>query len=234
MKITKGIVKKPPKVLIWGPPGVGKSTFASKAPEVFFITAEDRTGHLDISRGQVESWEDLIKASEEFVSSKKYKTLVFDTVDALESLLFEHLAKQHGKRSHEDIGGGYFKYRTFALQEWRRFINILENACVQGIQTILLAHAHIKTYTPPEGNPYERWVLKLDQRCGEFLIEQMDVVGAAEFHHATRETIPGKSKAITTGERSLKFKYNPAYPSKQGIDFPDKMKLDWAEFEKSL
>jgi signal recognition particle receptor subunit beta len=41
-EIQKGIKKKKPKLIIHGPSGVGKTTFASKNDKIIFITTEDK------------------------------------------------------------------------------------------------------------------------------------------------------------------------------------------------
>ena len=40
MEIIKGKIKKAKKVVIYGPEGIGKSTFASKFPDPVFIDTE--------------------------------------------------------------------------------------------------------------------------------------------------------------------------------------------------
>ena len=39
-EITKGTVQKPYKVVVYGPEGIGKSTFASHFPDPLFIDTE--------------------------------------------------------------------------------------------------------------------------------------------------------------------------------------------------
>ena len=47
-EITKGKIKKPYKVVVYGPEGIGKSTFASHFPDPLFIDTEGSTRSLDI------------------------------------------------------------------------------------------------------------------------------------------------------------------------------------------
>ena len=50
MNITRGIQSKPLKVVIYGPEGVGKSTFASLFPDPLFIDTEGSTARMDVAR----------------------------------------------------------------------------------------------------------------------------------------------------------------------------------------
>ena len=43
MNITRGVIKKAQKVIVYGPEGIGKSTFASKFPDPLFIDTEGST-----------------------------------------------------------------------------------------------------------------------------------------------------------------------------------------------
>ena len=50
LNIQKGISAAPPKVVIYGPEGIGKSTLASKFPAPLFIDVEEGTGRMDVAR----------------------------------------------------------------------------------------------------------------------------------------------------------------------------------------
>ena len=235
--VVSGTTPKPPKLMIWGPPAVGKSTFAAQAPDALFIEAEDRTGHLDINRFPVKKWEDILAVMKEVGASgdQPYKTMVFDTVDAMEMLLLDYIARAANEESHEDIGGGWMKYRIPMLKEWKKFIRLIDGLTRKGIQCILLAHAQTKTYQPPDGEKYDRFVIKMDQAGGDFLIENVDLVGYAKFQTFVKsKDKQSKAKATTSGKRLLQFKFSPAYPTKQGVPCADEVGLSWEEFQKGL
>ena len=59
LKVSKGKRQKPRRMFVYGPPGVGKSTFASMAPDSLFIPLEDGVDNLDVSRlDKLESWDE--------------------------------------------------------------------------------------------------------------------------------------------------------------------------------
>jgi hypothetical protein len=237
--VSSGRVDKPAKLLVWGPPAVGKSSFASQAPDALFIEAEDRTGHLDVNRIGVKTWEEVFQVIKEVATGENipYKTLVFDTVDAMEILLFDYLAREAGVDSHEDIGGGWFKFRTPMIRQWKRFTNQIDKLTHKGFQCILLAHAQTKSYQPPgDGAKYDRFIIKMDQAGGDFLVENVDLVGHAKFQVYVK---PGKDKsskatATTLGKRVLSFKFDPVHPTKQGIPIADSCDLSWKAYTEAL
>ncbi len=50
MKITRGKKQTPVKAVIYGPEGIGKTTFASKFPDPLFIDCEGSTHRIDVER----------------------------------------------------------------------------------------------------------------------------------------------------------------------------------------
>ena len=59
--ITTGILNTPVKVVLYGPEGIGKSTFASHFPDPVFIDTEGGTKRLNVARlPQPTSWAMLL------------------------------------------------------------------------------------------------------------------------------------------------------------------------------
>lgn len=50
MEITRGKIQKAKKVVIYGPEGIGKSTFAARFPGAVFIDTEGSTNDMDVAR----------------------------------------------------------------------------------------------------------------------------------------------------------------------------------------
>lgn len=49
MEITRGKIQKAKKVVIYGPEGIGKSTFAARFPGAVFIDTEGSTNDMDVA-----------------------------------------------------------------------------------------------------------------------------------------------------------------------------------------
>lgn len=238
-RISTGTIDKPPRLLVYGVPGVGKSTFASGAPDVLFLDAEKRTEHLNINRLDINSWSDAINAMKELLAlanknESPYKTLVFDTLDHLELLLFKHLCATEGVNSIEDYGGGWGKGYVAALEKWEVFNLGLEQLRNAGYTCVLLAHSQIRLFNNPEGENYDKYMLKLHQKAANFLIAEMDYVGFACFEDLAKVEKYKKTKGVTTGERILKFGHSAAYDSKAGRPIADVVPLEWEAFSNSI
>lgn len=232
-KITKGKIKKTPRLLIHGEPGVGKSTFAAGFPDPLFIDAERRTEHLDISRLEVDSWKEVIGVMGEVLKSDELpcKTLVFDTIDRIETLVWEHVCRTHDKDNIEDFG--YGKGYTLAMDEWRRFVNGIEKLRDRGVICVLLAHSVVKSFKNPLGEDWNKYLINMHQKSANFLCSEVDGVGFARFEdEAVTDKHTKKTKGVYTGDRMLVFRHDAGFESKKGIDLPDECKLDFNEIKE--
>lgn len=82
MEIIRGKIPCAKKVLIYGPEGIGKSTFAAQFPEPLFIDTEGSTKEMDVARTpEPSSW---IMLLDQIAYVKQHpdicKTLVVDTI----------------------------------------------------------------------------------------------------------------------------------------------------------
>ena len=50
MQISRGIIQGAQKIVLYGPEGIGKSSFAAKFPNPVFIDTEGSTKHMDVAR----------------------------------------------------------------------------------------------------------------------------------------------------------------------------------------
>ena len=48
MNITRGKRQEAQKIVLYGPEGIGKSTFAAQFPQPLFIDTEGSTAHMDV------------------------------------------------------------------------------------------------------------------------------------------------------------------------------------------
>lgn len=227
-RISAGAVERPHSLIVFGPPGVGKSTFAASAPEPLFLDVDDRTAHLDVKRLKVLSWEDILEAFRLVARGElPCKTLVLDTLDHAELLLHKHICEQQGVPTIEDVGKGYGKGLVVALGEWRRLATGMEAIRTRGVNLVLLAHAHVKLFKNPTGEDYERIELKLDKRAHNFLRERVDAVGYAGHDTVIVKDKADKAKAKATGKTTLSFKPSAAVETKRFAKYPETCALSW-------
>src|SRR3990167_61482 len=113
----------PPRDLIYGVQGIGKSTLASLMPSPVFLAAEDGLSGLEgVAHWEIRSYGNAIEAISALHGEHLHQTVVIDTVTAFEPMLHCHLIDQWGVDSLDKVGmngGGYYKWRMEALPLWQ-------------------------------------------------------------------------------------------------------------------
>lgn len=232
-QVTTGKVKRPHYILMHGMPGLGKSTFASSAPKPIFLCAEKGTNHLDVTRLELDDFPAFLQAVYELQTTKHdYKTLVLDTVDHIEPLIFREVCKDKGKQSIEDIG--YAKGYIFALDHWKKLVDGIERLREMGMNIVILAHTEIKRFDDPQqAAGYDRYQIKLHQKAAQLFVDRVEVVLFANYETFVKSDDGSKAKAFGDGQRVMYTEHRPAFQAKNRFDLPFKMSLDWNEFSSA-
>lgn len=236
--IGKNSFDKPPRVVIHGTPGIGKTTFAAGAPSPIFIQVEDGLGDLQVDAFPLaKSFQDVVDAIGTLYNEEhKYRTVVIDTLSALEPLIWQKVSQDHGKANIEDFG--YGKGYVLALDTWQTLINGINALRDKGIMPVLLAHTDVFRFDSPETEPYDRYLIKLHKKAFQLLHERCDVIGFANYQTATVKTDAGFNKKVTrgveTGERRLHLVEKPAFVAKNRYGLPESIPLSWPELAKVL
>ena len=162
IQITSGRIATAIKVVVYGPEGIGKSTFAAQFPDPVFIDTEGSTVHMDVKRlPRPDLWVELLNEVE-YVRQNPgcCKTLVLDTADWAETLCSEYICARDQKTGIEDYG--YGKGYRFLFEEFGRLLNALEQVRETGVNIVICCHATMRKFEQPdELGAYDRWSLKL-------------------------------------------------------------------------
>ncbi len=224
------IKHKPPRILIYGPPKVGKSTFGSLAPNPVFIQTEDGLDAIDAPAFPLcQSFTQVLQYFGELATeTHDYKTLVVDSTDWLERLIHAQVAKEKNVKSLEDIG--YGKGYLFALDLWRQYIDCLNYLRDEkGMMIIQIAHGHIKRFENPETDSYDRYQIKMHDKASALLMEHSDIILFANHVVGVKKEQEGFSKrarAIGSGDRVLFTEERPAFIAGNRFGLPAEITFD--------
>ena len=151
-------MKKTVKMVVYGAPGVGKSTFASKAPNPLFLTTDGNFEWLDLPEENnisLSSWEHAKKVFAELGTAKydKYDTIVIDLVEDLYNWSEREFCKAH-KIEHigdyKSYGAGYSLVRDEFYSEISRVISLPKNV-------LLLSHELLKVEKDRKGSEHHKF-----------------------------------------------------------------------------
>ena len=238
-QLNRAGTPKPPRVLIHGVAGVGKTTFAGQASEPVFIQTEDGLGTLSAANFPLSrTFDEVMEAlAALYTEQHDFSTVVVDSVDWLEPLVWAKACRDNGWNSIEDAG--YGKGYVAALNLWRQYIDGL-NALRddRGMTVVQIAHTDIKRFDSPEHDPYDRYVIKLHARAAALLQEHSDVVLFANYRISTVKADVGfnkkVSRAVGSGERVIHTVERPAFLAKNRYDLPDTLPLEWSAFAQAM
>ncbi|HYW78464.1 MAG TPA: ATP-binding protein [Thermoguttaceae bacterium] len=210
-----------PKGIIYGPPGIGKTTFGASAEGSIIIDCENGAGAIRCSRTpylatwpEIEKWLSAIERE-----AHDHRTLVIDSIDWLLRRLEEHVSGSTGKidqtlnRSHGGYGAGKQVLKNYVYQ---KLLPTLDRIVGRGISVILLAHVKRTAVTDTDGITREKTTADLPDEFRNIFIEWSDFVCLA------RQDAEG-NRALVTAE-------TPQALAKNRYGLPPRIPLDWPSF----
>ncbi len=233
MKITRGKINSAQKVVVYGPEGIGKSTFAAQFTDPLFIDTEGSTKHMDVARLPVpKTWEELQSEIKYIIENPNCcKTLVIDTIDWAEQLCIESICKIHGKNGIEDFG--YGNGYVYTKEEFGRLLKTLEDVIDKGINVVLTAHSQIRKFEQPdELGAYDRYELKLGKKTSSqtspLVKEWADMLLFANYKTlSVAVDDKGKKHKAQGGKRVMYTSHHPCWDAKNRHSLDEELPFDF-------
>jgi len=244
-QIQKGRQPMPPRLAVYGTEGIGKSTFAAQAPKPVFIQTEDGLAEIDCDRFPLSTtFEDVETALAELAMEQHhYQTVVIDSLDWLERLIWDDLCQQYNVSSIEKVDGGYAKGYTHAVSLWRKVLDALNGLRTErGMVVICIAHAKVEKFEDPETAAYDRYSPRLHKHASALVNEWSDAVlfATRKFRTQTEDAGFGRKRSIAKeignagGERILRCVGGPSCIAKNRYGIDEEIDLSWTAFINAL
>lgn len=250
MVTIKKVGKKPPaKTMIYGQPGIGKTSFGFSAPAPVGIITEmgiaglEGVEYIDLS-GDDATWQKVLDAIEHLATTKhEFKSLIVDVIDGVSKLCEEFICQteyngqwtaKKGVDAFIPFAAGYTR-TAIELRKLTLYLDrLIQN---KGMQVILLSHVEVHNIKNATGADYGKFAGGMDKREWQVFHKWCDVIGYA--HHEQRvygdkEGKGGKEKIEK--ERVVTFLGSGGADckSRAGFTLPDSMPLDYKLFSKEL
>lgn len=238
MKIITGKLPKPKKILVYGPEGIGKTTFASEFPDPLFIDTEGSTGEYEVTRTEdPSSWGHMKSIVQEVIREKPCSTLVIDTIDWAEKMCVKSVCDAHQWETITDpgYGNGY----SHVFNEFGRFLHILDDVIAAGINVVLTAHASLRKFEQPdERGAYDRWALKLidTPKCSiaHMVMEWCDAMLFANYKTIVITDQKTKKTKASGGQRVMYTTHHSCWDAKNRYGLQEELPFAYDQIRKVI
>jgi hypothetical protein len=220
---------KPDRLLLYAVNGFGKSTFGANAYKPIFACAEDGLSKIRVphfpKEGTLRSIDHLYELFSYLLNEQHdFRTVVIDTIDALERLVWKRVCAEHGNVSGlEDLA--YGKGYSFAIDVWSEILAGLDALRDKGIMPLLLAHSKIQRIEDPMLPPYDRHYLNVHEgknvSAAKTICDWCDHCFFGNLRTTlTQDKNARTARAVGSGERVMYTEPRPSFYAKHRGEMP--------------
>ena len=198
--------------LIYGRPGIGKTTFVAAFPDAILFSCERvsrgiRCFDLNTEKGGpgVNTWEIFRAGVKLLENSDRFTTVAVDTIDAAYKHCLDYVCRMRGIEHPTDEG--YGKAWNAVIDE---FCNVMDRLWATGRGIVFTSHANEVLITSHSGEEYSRIQPSMSGQAYKYIKAKTDFVFYAEFV----KDVTGKSRRIliTTGDEVVDAKHAGELP----------------------
>jgi hypothetical protein len=218
----------PPRIIIHGREGSGKTTLAAQFPDPIFLQTEDGcpAGLKIATFGVLASYDNLIAAITALGHEPHdYQTVAIDSVDVLESLVWDAVCVANNWKSIESAG--YGRGYVEADKQWLDLLAGLDwLRRNRGMMIVLIAHSAVETVNDRRAPSYTSYQLRLHKRGRALLQDWADAIGFLSTELTILSEDQGfrkRTRADGGSARYLHWEGRPSFTAKNRYALPAKM-----------
>lgn len=192
---------KPPKIVFYGPEGIGKTGFGTQLPKPIFLRAEDGMGeYRGVARfpGIAKEIED-VRGAIRFLANEThdFESFVIDSIDWLEPIIWADWCEENNFDNIESPG--YQRGYKEVVAKWTALLSSLNKLNDMGMTICLLGHAVIEKFQSPGCEPYDRYHPATHKKATAKIFEWADMCLFAHTKVLVKKEDAGFGKTNTYG-----------------------------------
>jgi phage nucleotide-binding protein len=193
-------------MLVYGQPGVGKTTLAVSAPDAVLFDYDGGVQRINGAHQtltvQIRSWEDTSEALDEIVASyPDVKTIVIDTVGKMLDFMSDYIVRNNSRMKKSD---GTLSLQGYGLRK-SMFIDFIKKTAVLGKNIIFVAH-------------------EKEEKRGDDTVKRPDIGGSSANDLVKELDLVGYMQMLGK-DRTIAFNPTEAYYAKNTCNLPAVTKI---------
>lgn len=232
-------VLQPPRLLAYGPAGIGKTTLGAGMPNPIYLPIEDGlTGMPDVPAWPLISTFAELTAAIEWLAVEEhdFQSVTLDSLDWLERLVHQQTCAINDWATIEtpDYGKGY----AAAMDVWKFILEGFDALrSNRGMGLMLIAHSSVVNFKSPEVAPYDRYKPKLHESgkgngANPLIQEAVDAIFFMNWRtsvvndktSANKKDI-GHNRGVGGNTRTVYTEERPAFLAKNRFSMPADIQL---------
>ncbi len=229
-----------PIATLYGVPKVGKTSLAAEFPNPVYLNTAGESPPIDIvdlpsntdengNPAPVETFDEVLDFVSELITEEHdFGTLIVDSLDGLEPLVWSHTCAINGWSNLEEPGFG--KGYLAADEVWREYLRAIEALAQKGVWIVQIAHTEITRFDSPTTDPYSRYGIKLHKRASALVQEASSIIGFMNYRATIKEKDVGHNKKVSradgSGERQIHLEERPGFIAGNRFGMPPKVRYE--------
>lgn len=221
------------KAIIYGVPGVGKTTFAAQFPAPYILDLERGAERYEVPHNSdIETFSEFRQVLATLPPGTG--TVIIDTFDELEKMIVQHVMNRENVDSLNKIGGGYGRGWLAVYEQFGQVISDLDRIRIkQGMNIVLVGHSTIKHFEPADSAGYDRYTFACYEKNNDMLRRWSDITLFARFDSIVVED-GQNAKVKSNGKRVAYTVSNPCWDAKSRWKLPEKIPFEFSAIASIL